>query len=201
MGADAFVEGIRTIRDLTEAEMRRRIGQLTEACTASRAGRNGTTTSSASRAGSPSSGDSLVFDFDGASPQTNHFFNSKPYIIESEMVAMLAGVIARDLPFNDGIFAPIELRCPEGTIVNAGPPAPIAAAHMDVALNAAEVGLQCVRLALAASPDAPARRWLTGWGTGSALGLHTWSGTGIDGNPTRSSCSTATGWAAPPARP
>ena len=54
---------------------------------------------------------------------------------------------------------------------------------MDVALNASEVGLECVRLALAASPDAPARRWLTGWGTGSALGLHTWSGTGIDGNP------------------
>ena len=128
-------------------------------------------------------GRQLVFDFDGASPQANHFFNSKPYIIESEMVAMLAGVLARDLPFNDGIFAPIELRCPEGTIVNAQPPAPIAAAHMDVALNASEVGLECVRLALAASPDAPARRWLTGWGTGSALGLHTWSGTGIDGNP------------------
>jgi N-methylhydantoinase B len=183
MGADAFVDGIGTIRDLTEAEMRRRIGQLSDGVY---------------RAESWAEWDddffripcrltvergSLVFDFDGASPQTNHFFNSKPYIIESEMVAMLAGVIARDLPFNDGIFAPIELRCPEGTVVNAGPPAPIAAAHMDVALNAAEVGLQCVRLALAASPDAPARRWLTGWGTGSALGLHTWSGTGIDGNP------------------
>jgi N-methylhydantoinase B len=128
-------------------------------------------------------GSSLVFDFDGASPQTSHFFNSKPYIIESEMVAMLAGIIARDLPYNDGIFAPIELRCPEGTIVNARPPAPIAAAHMDVALNASEVGLECIRLALAASPDAPARQWLTGWGSGSALGLHTWSGTGIDGNP------------------
>ncbi len=128
-------------------------------------------------------GDRMVFDFAGASPQTNHFFNSKPYIIASEMVAQIAALLARDLPFNDGIFAPIELRCPEGTVVNSLPPAPIAAAHMDVALNAAEVGMHCIRLALGASPDAPARRYLTGWGAGSALGLHTWSGTGIDGNP------------------
>ena len=99
------------------------------------------------------------------------------------MVALLAGIMARDLPYNDGIFAPIELRCPEGTIVNARPPAPIAAAHMDVALSASEVGLECVRLALAASPDAPGRRLLTGWGTGSGLGLHSWTGTGLDGNP------------------
>ena len=183
MGADAFVEGIRTIRDLTEAEMRRRIGQLTEGTYRSESWAEWDDDFFRIPCQLTVCDGSLVFDFDGASPQTNHFFNSKPYIIESEMVAMLAGVLARDLPYNDGIFAPIELRCPEGTIVNAQPPAPIAAAHMDVALNAAEVGLQCVRLALAASPDAPARGWLTGWGTGSALGLHTWSGTGIDGNP------------------
>ena len=183
MGADAFIEGIRTIRDLTEAEMRRRIDELTP----------GTYRSSSWAEWDDDffhipctltvEAGSLVFDFEGASPQTTHFFNSKPYIIESELVAMLAGLIARDLPYNDGIFAPIELRCPEGTIVNARPPAPIAAAHMDVALNASEVGMSCVRLALAASPDAPAQRWLTGWGSASALGLHTWSGTGIDGNP------------------
>src|SRR5439155_23099684 len=69
----------------------------------------------------------------------------------------------------------VELRCPEGTIVNAQPPAPIAAAHMHVALNAAEVAVQCVRLALGASPDAPARRYLSGWGFESGLGTHLWS--------------------------
>jgi len=128
-------------------------------------------------------GDRLVFDYTGASPQTSHFFNSKPYIIESEMVAQLAWLMARDLPFDDGIFAPIELRCPEGTIVNSIEPAPIAAAHMDVALNAAEIGVQCLRLALAASPGHPSARYVAGWGSGSALGLHTWSCTGIDGRP------------------
>jgi N-methylhydantoinase B len=97
-------------------------------------------------------------------------------------VAMLAGRLARDLPYNDGIFAAVELRCPEGTIVNARPPAPIAAAHMHVALNAATVALQCVQLAIAASPDAPSRDQLTGPGFESGLGNQVWAWTGADGN-------------------
>ncbi|TMK65699.1 MAG: hydantoinase B/oxoprolinase family protein [Actinobacteria bacterium] len=183
MGADRFVEGIGTIRDLTEAEMRRRIGELTPGTYRAESWAEWDDDFFRIPCRLTVETDRLVFDFEGASPQTSHFFNSKPYIIESEMVALLAGIMARDLPYNDGIFAPIELRCPEGTIVNARPPAPIAAAHMDVALSASEVGLECVRLALAASPDAPGRRLLTGWGTGSGLGLHSWTGTGLDGNP------------------
>ena len=56
----------------------------------------------------------MIFDFEGASPQTDHFFNSKPYIIAAEFLVMLAHRIAPDLPFNEGIFAPVELRCPKG---------------------------------------------------------------------------------------
>jgi N-methylhydantoinase B len=161
MGADAFVEGIRTIRDLTEAEMRRRSGQLTEGTYRSESWAEWDDDFFRVPCRLTVCDGSLVFDFDGASPQTNHFFNSKPYIIESEMVAMLAGVIARDLPYNDGIFAPSSCAARRHDRQRQ-PPAPIAAAHMDVALNAAEVGLQCVRLALAASPDA-GTCWLTGW--------------------------------------
>ncbi|MGE0387662.1 MAG: hydantoinase B/oxoprolinase family protein [Gammaproteobacteria bacterium] len=128
-------------------------------------------------------GDRMQFDFTGASPQTRHFFNSKPYIIRSEFVAMLAARIARDLPLNDGIFEPIEFICPAGSIVNATPPAPIAAAHMHVGLNAADVAMQAVRLALGASAAAPWRRWLTGAGFESALGLQAWNWVGSDGQP------------------
>ena len=58
-------------------------------------------------------GDTLTFDYTGASPQTSHFFNSKPYIIASELGMMLGARIARDLPFNEGVFACIELICPK----------------------------------------------------------------------------------------
>ena len=39
-----------------------------------------------------------------------------------------------------GSSRPFELRCPEGSIVNSLPPAPISAAHMHVGLNAVERG-------------------------------------------------------------
>jgi N-methylhydantoinase B len=182
-GADAFVEDLTAIRDLTEAEWRRRIGELEDGTyRASNATEWDDDFYTVPCTLTVADG-SMTFDFTGASPQTEHFFNSKPYIIAAEMIAQVASLMARDLPFNDGIFAPISLICPEGTVVNALPPAPIAAAHMDVALNAAEVGMHCVRLALGASADAPARRYISGWGSGSALGLHTWSGKGIDGSP------------------
>lgn len=183
MGRQAFVDSIRAVRDLSEAEMRRRIGLLSDGTYRATSWTEWEDDFYTVPCTLTVDGDRLVFDYTGASPQTSHFFNSKPYIIESEMVAQLAWLMARDLPFDDGIFAPIELRCPEGTIVNSIEPAPIAAAHMDVALNAAEIGVQCLRLALAASPGHPSARYVAGWGSGSALGLHTWSCTGIDGRP------------------
>ena len=183
MGVDVFVDSIQTIRDLSEAEMRRRIGLLSDGTYRAASWTEWEDEFFKVPCELTVDGDRLVFDFTGASPQTDHYFNSKPYIIESEMVAQLAWLMASDLPFDDGIFAPLELRCPEGTIVNSIEPAPIAAGHMDVALNAAEVGVQTLRLALAASPGHPAAVHLAGWGASSALGLHTWACAGIDGNP------------------
>ena len=183
MGVDVFVDSIQIIRDLSEAEMRRRIGLLSDGTYRASSWTEWEDEFFKVPCELTVAGDRLIFDFTGASPQTQHYFNSKPYIIESEMVAQVAWLMASDLPFDDGIFAPLELRCPEGTIVNSIEPAPIAAGHMDVALNAAEVGVQTLRLALAASPEHPARAHLAGWGASSALGLHTWACAGIDGSP------------------
>lgn len=182
VGEERFVESLRALRDLSEAEMRARIAQLEDGTYRVTSWTEFDETFFRVPCRLTVDGDRMVFDFEGASPQTTHFFNSKPYIIESELVAMLAGRMARDLPYNEGVFAPIELRCPEGTIVNARPPAPIAAAHMHVALNAANVALDCVKLAMGASTDAPGRRYLTGTGFESGLGNQVWAWTGPDGN-------------------
>ena len=183
MGREDFVASVRAIRDLSEAAMRRRIELLSDGTYRSTSWTEWEDDFYQIPCTLTVEGDRLIFDFEGASPQTDHYFNSKPYIVESEMVAQIAWLMARDLPFDDGIFSPIELRCPEGSVVNSVEPAPIAAGHMDVALSAAEMGVQCLRLAVAASPDHPSSDHLAGWGSGSALGLHTWSGMGIDGNP------------------
>ena len=182
VGEERFVASLQALRELSEAEMRARISQLEDGTYRVTSWTEFAETLFKVPCTLTVDGDRMIFDFEGASPQTAHFFNSKPYIIESEFVAMLAGRMARDLPYNEGVFAPIELRCPEGTIVNARPPAPIAAAHMHVALNAANVALDCVKLAMGASPGAPGRRFLTGTGFESGLGNQVWAWTGPDGN-------------------
>jgi N-methylhydantoinase B len=53
---------------------------------------------------------------------------------------------------------------------------------MHVALNAADVGVQAVTLAMAASPDAVQRRHLAGPGFESAIGNNLWSWTTPDGS-------------------
>jgi N-methylhydantoinase B len=174
-GLATFLTSLEVIRSLTEAEFRKRIARLADGtyratswteygeefykipCTLTVAG------------------GSLTFDFTGASPQCPHFFNSKPYIIAAELVVMIANHLAPDLPLDEGIFAPVRLVCPEGTIVNCRPPAPISAAHMHVALNAAGVGMQALMLALGASPEAPERRYLGGPSWESAIGPQLWS--------------------------
>jgi N-methylhydantoinase B len=181
MGSSAFVNSLRAIRDLTEAEMRRRISAIEDGTYRSASWTEYGDEFYKIPCTLTVEGDHLILDFEGASPQTDHYFNSKPYIVGAELMVMLAQRMARDLPFNEGLFAPVELRCPPGTIVNSNPPAPIAAAHMHVGLNAADVGIQALTLALGASAGAPARRYLSAAGFESALGNNLWSWQHPDG--------------------
>ena len=125
----------------------------------------------------------MIFDFEGASPQCTHFFNSKPHIIAAELLVMLANRIAPDLPFNDGLFAPGD-DCGARKDRSSTPcrPAPIGAAHMHVGLNAADVAMQALTLALGASPDAEYHGFLVGAGWDSAIATQLWSWTHAAGN-------------------
>jgi len=181
VGRERFVESLAAIRRLTEEQVRARVRALEDGIYRTTTWTEFDDEMFVVPCTLVVAGDTLTFDYTGASPQTSHFFNSKPYIIASELGVMLGARLAGDLPFNEGLFACFDLRCPEGTIVNAQPPAPIAAAHMHVSLNAADVGIQAFNLALAASPEAWGRERLTGAGTESALGNHVWSWTTPEG--------------------
>ena len=116
-------------------------------------------------------------------PQAPHFFNSQPYIIKSSFLMDAAWLVAPDLPYTEGLLSPISLHCPEGSIVNATPPAPMNAGHIHVAFTASEVMQQCLRLAMWASPDWDRPAPVMGWGTNCAIALSTWSGIGLAGVP------------------
>lgn len=174
-GVETFVNSLAALRELTESEMRRRISLIEDGSYRSSSWTEFHEEFYKLPCTLIVEDGALTFDFTGASPQCDHFFNSKPYIIAAELVVMIANLLAPDLPFNEGVFAPVTLRCPERSIVNCEPPAPISAAHMHVALNAASVGMEALMLALGASRDSPQHEFLGGASWESAIGAQLWS--------------------------
>jgi N-methylhydantoinase B len=65
----------------------------------------------------------LIVDFDGTSPQMRGFKNSSIANSTSAVFMALASFFEPDLPKNEGAFRSVEIRLPEGTLVNARPPA------------------------------------------------------------------------------
>lgn len=67
----------------------------------------------------------LLVDFAGTSPQVKGFKNSSIANSTSAVYMALAAFFEPDLPRNEGTFRSVEIRLPEGTLVNARPPAPM----------------------------------------------------------------------------
>jgi N-methylhydantoinase B len=153
MGAPAFVRGLRALIELSERELRRRIALIEpgeyRATTWSEWGDRFVVTPCRLEV----TDDRLIFDFDGAAAQIPFFINSQPYIIKTLFMPQLISTLAPDLPFNEGLVAPIELRCPEHSVVHASAPAPMNCGHMHLGGAAAEAMYRCLRLALWASPQ------------------------------------------------
>ena len=122
----------------------------------------------------------LTFDFTGAPPQVPHFINSKSYIVHGQIVAELRNHLAQDLPFCHGIFRPVSVVAEPGTIIDSVVPAPIASAHIDVSFNTSGLAVQCLRMALAATPSNGLPRLFHGQSLG-AMASHSWSYRTTDG--------------------
>jgi N-methylhydantoinase B len=68
-------------------------------------------------------GDRVIADFDGTDPQARGPINASMSQSMSGALYAVRCLISPDIPINEGAFAPIELRLPEGTLVNPRPPA------------------------------------------------------------------------------
>lgn len=182
-GRELFVAAIEELADLTEAEVRRRVLELEPGVYRAASWSEWTDEFYHVPCVLTVEGDKLVFDFHGASPQTQHFLNSKPYVITSLLGQALAPYLAADLPYNEGLFRAFEVRCEPGSILDAQAPAPIGGPHLDVGQNASEVAMRAFNLAVAASPRSRARRLLAGPAGSSGMALSTLAGRGHDGEP------------------
>ena len=70
-------------------------------------------------------GDQLLVDFTGTDPQIKGFKNSSIANTYSAVYMGLLSFLDTTIPRNEGAFKPITIVAPEGTIVNAKPPAPM----------------------------------------------------------------------------
>ncbi|MFI2477846.1 hydantoinase B/oxoprolinase family protein [Nocardia xishanensis] len=124
----------------------------------------------------------LLFDFSGTDPQTRHFFNTKSYILEALLGVDLMDYLAPELPYNGGLFDVIKLICPEGSLVNCLPPAPVGAPHIYAGSRCSELAVTTLLMAVAASEGTELRCLQNAGSVGSAAPIVTWAGPGRGGS-------------------
>ncbi len=72
-------------------------------------------------------GDSMCVDFAGTSPQVPGAINCPSNYVEAAVYSAIRFLMRDDCPNNEGFFRPIQVLCPEGSVVNPRFPAAVAA--------------------------------------------------------------------------
>ena len=98
-------------------------------------------------------GDELAVDFAGTDPQHAGNLNCPLAVTRSACFFVVRCVTEPDLPASGGAFAPVTVRAPAGCLVNARPPAAVAAGNVETSCRIVEV----VLAALAAAVPVPAQ--------------------------------------------
>ncbi len=97
---------------------------------------------------------SLAIDFAGTSPQATGSVNAVRAITLSACFYILRCLVPDDAPATEGILRPLTLQAPQGTLVNALPPAPVAGGNVETSQRIVDVLLRA--LAKAAPHRIPA---------------------------------------------
>jgi N-methylhydantoinase B len=98
-------------------------------------------------------GDELEADFAGTAPQHDGNLNCPLAVTRSATYFVVRCITDPDVPASGGAFAPVKVRAPEGSLVNARRPAAVAAGNVETSGRIVDV----LFLALAAAVDAPAQ--------------------------------------------
>ena len=115
-------------------------------------------------------GEEAVVDFSGTSPQRRGSINAVYAITLSAVLYAFRCLLGDDAPTNSGCLRPIRVIAPEGTLVNARPPAPVAGGNVETSQRIPDVLLGA--LAQAAPDRVPA----ASQGTMNNLTIGGWDG-------------------------
>ena len=98
-------------------------------------------------------GDELEIDFAGTAPQHDGNLNCPLAVTRSACYFVVRCLTDPDAPASGGAFAPVTVHAPQGSLVNARPPAAVAAGNVETSSRIADL----VFLALGEAIDVPAQ--------------------------------------------
>ncbi|MGH2967065.1 MAG: hydantoinase B/oxoprolinase family protein [Solirubrobacterales bacterium] len=122
-------------------------------------------------------GDRLILDFTGTDPQVEGNLNCPLPVTKSAAFFAVRVLTDPDAPPSAGAFRPIEVLAPEGCVLNARPPAAVAAGNVETSSRVADLVIE----ALSKATAAPAQ------GQGTMNNLTLASVGGAPGDPPRTS--------------
>src|SRR2546430_8051103 len=96
-------------------------------------------------------GDELVFDFTGSSPQSKYSVNCSKWASLGGLFAPLFPLLCYDIVWNEGVIRPITMVAPEGSIVNCTRPSPVSVATVGAIQSVNNAACTTIGKLLAAS--------------------------------------------------
>ena len=90
----------------------------------------------------------VVIDFTGSSPQVEGSINAVEAITYSACFYVFRCLLREDVPATAGLMRPVKLIAPEGSVVNARPPAAVAGGNVETSQRIVDVLLRALALAL-----------------------------------------------------
>jgi N-methylhydantoinase B len=98
-------------------------------------------------------GDSIEIDFAGTAPATAGNVNAPLAVTRAACIFAVKVALGADVPVNAGLTAAVEIRVPEGCLVDARAPAAVVAGNVETSQRIADT----ILLALAQAADVPAQ--------------------------------------------
>jgi N-methylhydantoinase B len=108
-------------------------------------------------------GDQATVDFSGSDPQAEGSVNAVYAITASVVFYVFRTLVEAPIPSNAGGMRPIQIIAPEGTIVNARPPAAVCGGNVETSQRIVDVLYKCLSQALPNKIPAASQGTMNNW--------------------------------------
>jgi N-methylhydantoinase B len=140
-GLDTFRAGLRETLDYAERRTRARIAELDDGTFESRDVLEAADGDLELRLRATVAGDELELDFEGSAAQHDGNLNCPLAVTVSACYFALRVLTDPDVPPCAGAYRPLTVRAPEGSLLNARPPAAVAAGNVETSSRVADLVL------------------------------------------------------------